>query len=189
MRTRIIFFSAAALILAAMLSLSVVYAEEEASPSQPERRSAPTEGRMQRPDRRSGERGGVERMQQMMLEGLRRQIEVNDDEWKVLEPRISKVMELSMKTRFSGFRGMMGGRDRDPQAESGELTGLQKATNELQETIKDQEATSDVVKEKLLALRKEKEKSQQELAKARAELLSVLSVRQEAALVLMGVLE
>src|SRR5690554_6783664 len=83
MRKRIIFFGAAAVILAAMLSLSVVYAEEEAPPSQPERRSAPTEGRMQRPDRRSGERGGVERMQQMMLEGLRRQIEVNDDEWKV----------------------------------------------------------------------------------------------------------
>src|SRR5262245_11879335 len=54
-----------------------------------------------------------QQMQQMMMTFFRGQLVVtNDDEWKVIEGRLSKVMTVRMETLFGGMgalRGMRGG--------------------------------------------------------------------------------
>jgi len=154
----------------------------------------------ERPDRgdrsaRGGFNRDPEQMQKMMLDRVKQQIEASDEEWTVIEPRISNVMKLSMQSRFGGMRSMMGGpggpggREREDGQDSPAKSGIEKAAEELQTVLKDTEATPEQIKAKLAVLRKEKEKSQTELITAKAELVSVLTLRQEATLVGLGMLD
>jgi hypothetical protein len=59
----------------------------------------------------------------------------------------------------------------------------------LQTLLDDENATSGEIKTKLAALRKAREKSKQELIAAQRELRELLTLRQEATLVVMGLLE
>ncbi len=64
-----------------------------------------------------------------------------------------------------------------------------KSTEELRKVLDNKDAKSDEIKAKLTALREAREKTKQELAKAQQELRGGLNVRQEAQLVLMGLLD
>jgi septal ring factor EnvC (AmiA/AmiB activator) len=66
---------------------------------------------------------------------------------------------------------------------------VEKARAALQATLDDTGAKPEAIKEKLAALRDAKEKVRQELDKATTDLKSVLSVRQEALLVVAGTFE
>ncbi len=66
---------------------------------------------------------------------------------------------------------------------------MEKATTDLQTTLENQQADPKVIKDKLTALRAAREKVRQQLDKATADLKSVLTVRQEAQLVMMGIIE
>lgn len=66
---------------------------------------------------------------------------------------------------------------------------MSKAAEDLRTTLGDQNSTVAQVKEKLTAYRAEREKAREELSKAQEDLRSVLSVKQEAQLVLMGSLD
>jgi uncharacterized protein (DUF3084 family) len=66
---------------------------------------------------------------------------------------------------------------------------VSKAAEDLRTTLGDQNSTVAQVKEKLTAYRAEREKAREELSKAQEDLRSVLSVKQEAQLVLMGSLD
>jgi chromosome segregation ATPase len=59
----------------------------------------------------------------------------------------------------------------------------------LQTLLEDKNATSDEIKAKLSVLRKAREAAKQELAQAQRELRELLTLRQEAMLVVMGLLE
>ena len=59
----------------------------------------------------------------------------------------------------------------------------------LQTLLEDENATSDEIKSKLSALRKAQVTAKQELAVAQKELRELLTLRQEAMLVVMGLLE
>src|ERR1044072_666090 len=49
-----------------------------------------------------------QRMQQAMLDAARDELEVtNDQEWKVIETRLTKVMQLRTETTLSGGMGML----------------------------------------------------------------------------------
>lgn len=155
-----------------------------------------------------GERGprdfDPQRMQQMMQQRMQEQMGATDEEWKVLGPRVMKVMNLSrqantgmggmfrMGGRRGGAQGGPGGPDglggpRGPFAQ-GEPTEVDKASETLQTTLENTAATPDEIKTKLTALRAAKEKAKAELATAQQELKQVLTLRQEAQLVLMGML-
>jgi len=69
------------------------------------------------------------------------------------------------------------------------LTPIQKATQDLQTALEAEEVSTDDIKVKLAVLRKAREKDAQELAKARQSLRGVLKLKQEAQLVLMGMLD
>jgi hypothetical protein len=138
-------------------------------------------------------------LQKQMMAGFREQLTVtNDAEWNIIEARLSKVAKLKMGTMFSGGAGMMrmfrrggdnggggggGGMRRfpgmgepDPDTE-----GLQKAL--------DGDATSAQVKAALAKLRDARRQKQAELSRAQEDLRGVLSMRQEATLVLAGMLD
>ena len=108
-----------------------------------------------------------------------------------------KVSELNRQTSGfgrgfggPGFGGRRGGPQGDRQgAPQRELTAVEKASEQLQTTLENTAATPDQIKTQLTALRAAKEKSKQELAAAQQELRKLVTVRQEAQLVLMGMLD
>jgi len=66
---------------------------------------------------------------------------------------------------------------------------VQKAADELQQLLSGSGATPEQIKAKLATLRQLRETLKRQLAQARAQLQQVLTVRQEATLVLAGILE
>lgn len=145
-----------------------------------------------------GRRGNFDpaQMRQRMMERFREQLGVKDDaEWGVIEGRINKVNDLRFSTmggRGFGGRGPGGqggqggpGGQRGPGGFGGqanpEAEALQKAL--------DGGASADDIKAKLTAYRASQKEKEAQLEKAQNDLRQLLSVKQEAAAVLMGLLK
>lgn len=84
-----------------------------------------------------------------------------------------------------GARGNRAGR----QGGTGEQTALAKASEQLNTLLDDNSATPEKIKEQLTALRTVKENAKKELTAAQKELQKKVTMRQEAQLVLMGMLD
>lgn len=143
-------------------------------------------------------------MRQRMMDRMKEQLGADDQAWKVLEPRLTKVMDLNRQAGGGGFgrgmfmggqrgqRGQRGGQggqgdqQRPPGMQDRELTAVEKAEQQLQTTLENQSASADTIKAQLTAVRSEREKAKQALAAAQQELRQILTVRQEAQLVLVG---
>ena len=155
------------------------------------------DGQRQGDDRgRGGDRGNFDPAQfrQRMEERMKEQLGVNDEEWKVIQPRIEKVMAAQRDARsggmafgFGGFSGRDGGRG--PRGGDQASSPVAKAQSDLRSALEDKSISADQIKERLETLRKAREQARQDLVKAQAELKEVLTQRQEAQLVLMGTLE
>ena len=166
-------------------------------PGQPAQPGQPGQGR--------GNRGNFD--PQAMRDRMNKQIQdalgANDDEFKVLLPRIEKVqtVQRTMSTRGGGFGGTGGGRTRGgqpgqpggttpaPAADAPALSPVAKAAAELKAAVDNKEAAPAEYSQKLAALRDAKEKAKVELATAQKELKELLTQRQEAVLVSMGMLD
>ena len=114
-----------------------------------------------------------------------------DDEWKIIEPKLTKVTDLSRELAPARGRGMRGGPGGGaaPAAPTTPPTDVEKARTALQTAVDDAASTPATIKEKLAALRTAKEKVRTQLDKATADLKSVLSAKQEALLVLSNTIE
>jgi len=77
----------------------------------------------------------------------------------------------------------------NPDGTPRELTKVEKATTALNDVLKNKDASPTQITEALTALRTARTEGQQELAKAREVLKKVLTAKQEAMMVLRGVLE
>ena len=142
-----------------------------------------------------------ERVRQLMEQRIQQQLGATDQEWKILGPRVMKVSELNRQASGFGRGGMfggMGGRRGGPQGNRPggrpgtpvrEQTAVEKATEQLQTSLDNTSTAPEEIKKQLTALRAAREKAKQELAAAQQELRKVLTVRQEAQLVLMGMLD
>jgi hypothetical protein len=134
-----------------------------------------------------GRRGNFDPAQfrEQRLNRVKEQLGANDDEWKVLQPKISKVMEVQMQSFGGGGfgRGGRGGGDNQP------TTPVARASAELRTTLENKDAPADEIAKKLTALREAREKARAELQAAQKELKEVLTQRQEAVLVTNGMLE
>ena len=167
--------------------------------------------------RQRGQRGGTQgpqgqrpqgrqfdpqRMRQMMEQRIQQMLGATDQEWKVLEPRVMKVSEISRQVggggrggmmmfgAMGGRRGPLGDRPGGRQGPSGrELTAVEKAQEQLLTLLENTAATPEQIKKHLTALRSAKEKAKQQLATAQKELRKIVTVRQEARLVLLGMLD
>ena len=87
-----------------------------------------------------------------------------------------------------GQQGQRQSRPRFPGDENREPSAVEKAQDTLETTLENESASADTIKEQLTALRTARVKAQQELAAAQQDLRQILTVRQEAVLVLNGLL-
>lgn len=126
-------------------------------------------------------------MRSMMLERIKEQLEATDEEWNVMKPLVEDVMAKQMDARGGMFRGMGPRR----QAGEGRRFGPEPSqeAEALRAALDSKESSSEVLKSKLKAFRSAQKKDEQELNAAREKLRQVLSLRQEARLVLMGFLD
>jgi len=143
---------------------------------------------------------------QRMMDNYRERLEIKgDDEWKAIQPLIEKVTEARREVGFGGGgfgfgrggggrRG--GGGNNDAQADGNNQGGRRgfpggepsPEAEELQKAI-DSNASKDELKAKLTKFREARKDKEAKLAKAEEDLKKVLSVKQEAAAVLMGLLQ
>jgi hypothetical protein len=151
-------------------------------------------------------------MRQRMMDRMKEQLGVKDDaEWKIIEPRLTKVTEANRQVSGGGrggMMGMMGGRggrggpggpggadnggapaQRRGSGPGGEQTVLDKAVAQLDTVLQKESASPEEIKTAMTAVRAAREKAKQELAAAQAELKKVLTVRQEAVSMTLGILD
>jgi hypothetical protein len=128
-------------------------------------------------------------MRQMMEQRTREQLGATEAEWKTLGPRVMKVEQLNRQ--LSGSRGGMfpGGRRGAEGGQEAEMTALEKASQALRTTLRNESASPDEIKKQLAAVRTAREAAKKELAVAQADLRKSVNIRQEAQLVLMGLLD
>ena len=102
-----------------------------------------------------------------------------DDEWKVLAPKIVKVRSLSLQISSHGRNGrtVLG------------RSELDKAWRALDALAKNKEAKTEEIKAAMQAVDAEEAKIRTELEQARKDLRQLLTLRQEALLVHLGILE
>ena len=139
-----------------------------------------------------------EQMRQRMMERYKEAFGVTDSsEWKIIEERITKVNEARREVGFGGM-GMMGmGRRPGGQGEDQARGGQDRqrragpeadpAAEELQKAI-EAKASNDVLKAKMTALRDSVKAKEAKLQAAQEDLRKVLSVRQEAQALRMGLI-
>ena len=139
--------------------------------------------------------------QQRMADRIKTNLKATDDEWAVIQPLLQKVIDLRMAGRGGGFGGG-GRRGGGPGGPGGgnngggggnpppAPTGPGAAEAQALSTALDSDSTSnDDIKAKLAALRDARKKNAADLQTARENLQKVLTLRQEAVLVNMGILE
>ncbi len=198
------FWICASVLAATVFAVSMVWAASDDS------NSSTTSGQT---ETRKGGMFGRGDMQERMKAMLKQDLGVSDEEWTVIEPRLTKVMTLSREASARPLGGMMGmggpgggmppspdmeggrsGRGARPAQEEGsrpeiQQTEVQKATDALRKALEAEKPDTADIKTKLTALREVREKAKQELSKAQQELREILTVDQEAKLVLAGLLD
>ena len=131
--------------------------------------------------------GGMEERQQIMseqmawqrqmaFESLRDQLQISDKEWPVVKPKLQAVYNLVHPANRMGRN-------------EATTTDLEQRSRELRELLHEDKPDMDQIKAKLTALRAAKERTAQELAGTRQNLRQIMSLRQEAVLVLNGLLD
>jgi len=152
-------------------------------------------------------RGNIDpaEFRQRMMDNYRERLEIKgDEEWKAIQPLIEKVTEARREVGFGGGGfafgrgggGRRGGGNADAQANGNNQGGRRgfrggepsPEAEELQKAI-DSNASKDELKAKLAKFRDARKDKEAKLAKAQEDLKKVLSVKQEAAAVLMGLLQ
>ena len=173
------------LLTALALAASTILASAQA-PAAP---AAPADGNNGRP--RGGDRGGsIQDFMQRMNDRLKASLKVTDEEWNVLKPLVEKVQtaqrEAGAGRGFGGRGGGPGGggdnNTPDTRPGAAESTALRTA-------LESDSTSADDIKAKLAAVREVRKKGAASLAVAREDLKKVVTVRQEAVLVSMGLLE
>jgi len=114
---------------------------------------------------------------QRAIEEFKCKLRLSDPEWTALKPRIETVYNLVHPPI-----AMRAGASR-------EGSDVEQKRGELREVLDKSGTETNEIKNKLTALRVAKDKADRELAKARQDLRQVMTLRQEAELVLCGLLD
>ena len=150
--------------------------------------------------------GGAQAFMQQMLErrdaNIKVELKVSDDEWSVIKPLLDKVELAQFAFITSGNFGMGGRRPAGGPGGGGGATGgggggqggnpMFQGSPEVQaltDVVQSGSASNDDLKAKMAAVRELRKKATDDLAAARADLQKVLSLRQEAVLLSMGILD
>jgi len=148
-----------------------------------------------RRDDRGGRGFDPAQFRERMMNRMKEEMGSTDDEWKVLAPKIEKVVTAQRDTRtgFGGFGGRGGpgdrGGDRGANAGDQQLSKVQQAQRDLRTLLENKSASADEIGKKLDAFRKARDAAKAELQAAQKALKEVVTQRQEALLVMSGMLE
>jgi hypothetical protein len=142
-----------------------------------------------------------EEFRQRMDDRLKTALKVTDDEWAVIKPLVDKVNTVRA-SGGGGFGGRGGGRGPgggtaggaapaagQPAAPGGGNRGGSPESQALRAALDSESSTPDDIKAKLAAVRDARKKNAAALDAARTDLRKVLTLRQEAVLVSMGMLD
>jgi len=142
-------------------------------------------------------RDRMEQFRQRMNDFLKTSLKASDEEWAVIEPLLEKV-EAKQREAMSGRFGALGGR-RGGGRPGGDQPGPERPdrptppsspeTEALKTLLASDSTAADDIKAKLEALRTARKKAAADLDQAREDLRKVLTLRQEATLVMIGILE
>ena len=138
-----------------------------------------------------------ELMRQRMAQMMKERLSATDEEWKVIEPRLMTVQEkqrANMGGRFGGMMGAFGGRGRGADRQGGDRPdrpqrpGMEEI-QALREALEASDTPVSELKAKMKAVRELRKKNEAELKEAREKLREVLTTRQEATCLMMGLLD
>jgi hypothetical protein len=147
-----------------------------------------------------GGRGNFDpsQIQKMISDRIKEEMGVSDEDWAAIEPRLMKVMAAQTDARGGGMgMGMLfGGGRGGPGGPGGfgaptddtKLSPTAKAAKDLQASI-DANAGPNELATRMAAYRDAQAKALQALADARASLKEVLTHKQEAVLLMLGILD
>lgn len=148
-------------------------------------------------------RGGFnpEEMRARMTERVRELLEVkNEDEWKLIQARIEKAQEAQREVRSvsgdfrllfsrSGDQGGPGGGDNNRGRGPGGFGGTPNPDAEAFSKAVQNKAPTDELKQRMARVREARKNAEAKYDKAADDLRQVLTVRQEATLVAVGLLK
>lgn len=142
-------------------------------------------------------RDRMEQFRQRMNDFLKTSLKATDEEWAVIEPLLEKVeakQREAMNGRFSALGGRRGGHPGGDQPgadrpEQRPTPPSSPETEALKAVLASDSTPADDIKAKLEALRTAHKKAAADLDLAREDLRKVLTLRQEATLVMVGILE
>jgi hypothetical protein len=138
-------------------------------------------------------------MQQRFNDRIKDLLGVTDEEWNAISPSIDRVRTLQRDVSSMGGMGRMmfgsggpggpgGPPGASPDNQNQTPSDVQQKLSDLVNLLQNKDAATDDVKAKVAALRDARTAAQADLAKAQDTLRSLLTVRQEAVLVAMGIL-
>lgn len=142
-----------------------------------------------------------EQMQAMITSNLKELLGSTDEEWEIIGPKVLNVYSLTMASSQSrGFNMRTVGRNTTRGSMQGDTQGrgmdnrFMNTTGgttlqELQTLLESEDTTTTQLKNKIAEVRKERETARQDLAKAQKQLRELLTLKQEAILISIGMLE
>ena len=163
---------------------------QDAPPSPPP--ATPAAGAKAEPGAPSGDR--MEQFRQRMAERLKTALKASDEEWSVIQPLLEKMYakqrEAGGRFNFGGRRGGgPGGPGGEDRGNRPSMFGGTPESEALETALKSDSTSPAEIKAKLDALREARKKAAAELDQSRDDLRKVLTQRQEATLVLIGILQ
>jgi hypothetical protein len=132
-------------------------------------------------------------MRLAFLKSLQQPLGCSDEEFAAIRPYLEKVVDAYDASQVNRFRG--GGPRNGTQGPNNQrptspnVSAVQQAASDLQSTLSDPNAPSDLIQNKLDTLRQAQDKAKQDLTVARSQLQALLTQRQEAVLVEYGLLD
>ncbi|MEI6351443.1 MAG: hypothetical protein WCP06_10095 [Verrucomicrobiota bacterium] len=162
---------------------------QDAPPPQPS--AAPAAEVKSGPGAPSGDR--MKQFRQRMAERLKTALKASDEEWSVIQPLLEKMYAKQREVGgarfgFGGRRGG-GGPGGEERGNRPSMFGGTPQADALEIALKSESTSPAEIKAKLDALREARKKATAQLDQAREDLRKVLTQRQEATLVLIGILQ
>ena len=172
-----------------VLGISVTFAASNALAQAGER--GRERGRREEAQRDRAGRFDPAQWQERRNQEMKTALGMTDEEWTAVQPLIEKVQTLNreaLQMRFGFMRRRRGVREGDDAGQ--EFSAVSLAFAELQgAAAPDSNATDEEIRTKLKAYREARDKARQELDEAKKALREALTLRQEAALVVRGILD
>lgn len=131
-----------------------------------------------------GRRSGWEsQMRDRWIGLIKDQLSVSEAEWKALQPKLEKAISLQRDLRTGFTMRQRGGESEEPESK------VIEAQNNLRVALADNNTPTEDIAIRLKAFREERDKARAELQAVQKELKAAVKPRQEAVLVLHGVLD